>query len=289
MTAATATATKLKVLNTGQSSVGWHRHGTVLECPQKYAYAYVENARRSSPKAAPFLGTLIHQGLAHYYLHVGLMQRGKAHGSYARWDQAISEHATHSDEGLLFPAPEREALATKALAIVKSYIQHYGELDSGKLEIVKVEHEIKVDIDGELYTQRADLIVQSKRDGKIYTWDHKTAGGFGLSYGAQQYTLSGQILGLRYLGERVYGEQFGGVLLNMIGTKRPGDFERVPAAAAPDSQKAWLGTLRYARARIAAFKGLAVSSYPRALNPTVCYAYGGCDHYDRCRWGAEET
>lgn len=280
---------KLKILNTGQSSVGWHRHGTVLLCPQKYAYSYVLAKKRSTAKPAPFLGTLVHLGLAHLYLWMGLVQRGKR-APYVRWREAIETHAVASEEGKLFSPPQQIELAAKALAIVDKYSQTYAESDTKQLEILKVEHEIRTQIDGELYTQRADLIVRSVRDDKVFIWDHKTAGGFGLSYGAAQYTLSGQILGLDYLGAELYGSNFGGVLLNMIGTKRPGDFERVYAAAAPDSRARWIESLRHARKMIKHFekKNLDVMQYPRVLDPTVCYAYGGCDYYDACRWGAIE-
>ena len=276
----------LKLLTTGQSEVGWHRHEALLLCPQKYAYSYVLKRPRGAPQAAPFLGTLVHVGLAHFYLHLGLDQRAARHGSWARWTEAIQMYARESPEGLLVRAPEREDSMRKALAILAVYGKTYGRADSVGFEVVKVEHEIRVEIDGALYTQRADLIVKNKRDGKVYIWDHKTAGGFGLSYGAQQYTLSGQILGLHYLGQKLYGMDFGGVVLNMIGTKRAGDFERVHAGAAPDSQRRWIKTLRYARERIAAFSALDPLEYPRALNSTVCFAYGGCDYYDSCRWGS---
>ena len=259
----------------------------MLLCPQKYAYSYAMGEKRREPKSAPFLGTLVHQGLAHLYLHMGLLQRGKhGGGGYERWSKAVARHATESDEGKLFTPPQQEELASHALKILRAYVNQYADADMQQLEILKVEHEIKVQIDGELYTQRADLIVRSRRDKKVYIWDHKTAGGFGLSYGAQQYTLSGQILGLDYLGTELYGADFGGVLLNMISTKR-NDFERVFAGAAPDSRKRWLDTLRYARERIKALSDRDPLDYPRTLDPTVCYAYGGCDYFDQCRWGGE--
>lgn len=262
---------KLRLLDCGPSRVGWHRHGLVLLCPQKYAQTYLVEHEGALGGGARLLGSAVHVALAHHYARM----RG--------------------DEGLLSPAAAIDLVAAgfqdearHAHAIFNSYVQFWHpEQERQRFDVLEVEHEIEVDIDGEPYTQRIDLIVQDKTDGKVRFWDHKTTGQ-SASWTAESYQLSGQILGLSYLGQRVYGLRYGGAILNMVSKKpvgAPSDrFFRTAPPAAPGSLAQFENTIRRARALIREFKDYAPEDWPRVLDPVVCHSFGGCDFVLSCRW-----
>lgn len=276
---------KLQFIDTGPSRVGWHRHGLVLLCPQKYSHTYLTveaiEARKTltgSGGGARTLGSAVHAGLAHHY---ALMTGNKQYHDLASPARAIDA----SGEG--FPDETRHAHA-----IFSSYVQvWHPEVEREQFRVLAVELEIEVEIDDEPYTQRVDLVTQDRKTGKVWFWDHKTTGS-GLAYAAEGYTLSGQILGLNYLGDResqrLFGAPFGGVTLNMIGKKPIGGlkdrFLRTQPQPAPGSLSQFENTIRFARSRIKDLAHLDPYSYPRVLDPLVCGAYGGCDFKSSCRW-----
>lgn len=267
------------LLDTGQSTVGWHRHGTVLVCPQKYEYSYVRLVERMTSDA-PALGTLVHAALAHHYALIG---------NLAVVTGADAIHPPHDAIDACAKRDGSEHLVAQAHAIFNDYIRFWSppaELD--RWEILAVEREIQNTIDGQLYTQRVDLITRERSTGKVYFWDHKTAGGFGQAYGIDQYGMSGQVLGLRWLGEHGPFDPFGGVYINLIRTRPTGEprdrFLRGTPPEAPGASRRFEDAVREARTRIEV--GMRTGRWPQVLDPTVCFAYKGCEYLNKCRWGS---
>lgn len=262
---------KLKLINSGPSRVGWHKHGLVLLCAKKYAETYLVEREPEEPGGARLFGTALHNGLAHHY---AIMQ---GQTGLLSPQQAIDE--TLKD----FEAERRHAQG-----LFKSYVTFWHpEQERKQFRVVAIEQELETQIDGELYTQRIDLITQNLQSGLIFFWDHKSTSS-NAAYAAESYQLSGQIIGLAYFGQLKYGAMFGGVTLNMISKKPYGEprdrFVRCPAPAAPGALAQFENTIRAARARIAQFKDWAPADWPRTLDPLVCGAYGGCDFTASCRW-----
>jgi hypothetical protein len=103
---------------------------------------------------------------------------------------------------------------------------------------------------------------------------------------ATAYSMSGQIVGHRWLAGMVYGEKFGGYTLNMIQTTSA-RFERPPLLPAPALVRAFPATVIERERRIADLAALAPDSYPLAVSELICvHRYGTCEAAERCRWGA---
>lgn len=118
---------------------------------------------------------------------------------------------------------------------------------------------------------------------------HNTTGRLGSTV-AERYTLSGQFLGMANFGRMVWGDEFGGVKLNLIeiGDDKPCRFSRKTPDPAPAALKSFPLTVLHARQRIHALdsSGLAPMDWPMALSEQTCItAYGRCDFFDRCRFG----
>lgn len=146
-----------------------------------------------------------------------------------------------------------------------------------------------------LYTARVDLMWSSvehrESDRRTYIVDHKgAAGAIGAgSSTVRGYATSGQIHGLRWLGQRVFGAQFGGVMLNMIGREPPFRFGRPPLESATAMTARFERTIIEAERRIAEaeMSGLPARDWTPAANETVCVGrYGVCPAWEKklCQW-----
>jgi hypothetical protein len=139
------------------------------------------------------------------------------------------------------------------------------------------------------FTQRFDLVVREP-DGKIYIYDHKTTGRLSKSIG-ERYTLSGQFIGMAMFGAGLFGEEFGGVKINFIELPDDGNFKfsRGLVDPAPNALKNFPLTVLEARVRIASLDegNIPPERWPQTLSEQTCVtAYGRCEFFERCRWGA---
>lgn len=258
---------------------GWHATELALRCPRLFAYTYRVPGTKEDGDRAPLLkGSLVHQGLAHYYARLESIQQDRDPEEWATPDVAIEACAEKLG---------RHALQYVAMAkqTITDYMHHWH---AEKLEVLHVEEVFKSDIGGYRFTQRLDLVVREP-DGKVYIYDHKTTGR--LSSGvAERYTLSGQFLGMASFGSRIWGSEFGGVKINLIqlpdGSKRS-EFSRKTPDPAPGALKSFPLTVLHARQRIDDLdkSGLDPEEWPMTMSEQTCItAYGRCDHFDRCRF-----
>ena len=280
-----------KFLDAGSSGqYGWHATEIALRCPQLFAYHYRcgSGARLAGERHALIRGSLVHAGLAHHYIRMQNWQNGSDPNEWATPEAAIIDCADKLRAEGEVSAMEYVPAAT---AIVAAYQQHYA---TEKLTILSVEEVFTSEIGGHKFTQRFDLVAQ-RPDGKVYIFDHKTTG-FLSSKLPERYTLSGQFLGMANFGQRLYGTDFGGVVINLIAcgaayelappTKI--DFSREPPNPAPQSQRLFSLSVLHARERIEQLdrSGLDPWNWPKTLSEQVCVtAYGKCEGYELCRWG----
>jgi hypothetical protein len=292
------------LMNAGSSGRGWSYRERQLSCTQYHALEHhpelkehPDVVRAKMADRQPLIkGSLVHVGAAHHYTHVQGLQGGWDTSQWHLAADAIHLAAEAEEERLAGTSWEgswrrHTKLAQDAIA---AYAQHYY---NEHLTILAVEHRVELPVEGESFlgtqvatthSARIDLIVQSA-DGRVWFWDHKTTykvdarkkRGFG---------LAGQIIGHHMLGRHLYGDNFGGVRMNMIGM-RPGAmrFQRFAPEPAPFA----LGELRQQIIdRQALINALMASGrdpwrWPKALGEQgPCEdRYGPCPFRDLCRWG----
>lgn len=275
----------------------------------------------NQPSLAQAEGIVLHLGLAHHYALIGIEQNGEVLASdavYTSLDQLMDPVSAMkvSAEGLrktsgfsvdverlsdclaaykeFYRYDEWRILAVES--IISARVEDPGRSDAERDEAGKVVMPINSVPRSYLYTARADAIWQSnefrEHERRIYVVDHK--GHSGQSVGPMSptvmgYSASGQIHGLGWLGRQVFGDTFGGVLLNMVGRNPPFKFSRPPL----DSAKALIE--RFPQTIIDAERRLAdAEASPRlpkdwtpAANDTVCVGrYGVCPAWEKklCQW-----
>jgi len=280
-----------KFLDAGSSGEwGWHATELALRCPQLYAYHYrCKGADLERDRGALIRGSLVHQGLAHLYVRRQNEQMGLDPNEWLDPVTAIQRCAE-----------ELEAKGEKsqgghyiesATNIVLDYIEHYR---NETLEVLNVEEVFTAEIAGRKFTQRLDLVGR-RSDGKVYVFDHKTTGFYSAKI-PERYTLSGQFLGMHSFGQRVFGPDFGGVVINVLAcgaanaptARGSTTFARVPPNPAPNALRLFTISVQHARERIEELdrQGVDPWRWPKVFSEQVCVtAYGKCDGFDMCRWG----
>jgi hypothetical protein len=269
------------LINAGPSERGWHRLEAVLRCPQLYAWGYGRKAAESEgsrfPPTFPLVrGSIGHVGLAHLYERLRRVQIGEGYSDLYSPSEAMRLVADS------FGSIGEEGHGPAARA-VKKYAQRYG---SEPFTIVGVEEPIETVFLGWRYTARADLIFRD-RAGRVWIMDHKFVGKIE-SKVYRRYLLSGQFLGLAHLGSRLYGTDFGGIRVNLIGCA-DGKFERFTPEPAPWMLQKFPDVVREAEERIAYVERCLVEGRPIPASPsehTCMGSYGECPAFEFCRWGA---
>lgn len=283
----------MKLLNAGPSERGWHQFENAARCMRLWAFN--QKTDMKFPVTAPLVkGSLIHQGLAHYYLDDD--DYYSPHDSIAMLAEHEAARTSDVNEANLWlssVAGIQDAMS--------AYIQRYRTCS---WKTIAVEQELRANIprdrsearysggkalesDRFLFTQRADLIVE---DAHGFKWivDHKSCYRI-TSKTLRQYILSGQFLGYQVSGRRLYGKKFGGVILNRIKLSEPYGFDRVAIDPAPAAVSGFVKMLQMTENRIQQWNHLDdPMDYPPVFSDQICYGkYGPCQAFELCRWGKE--
>lgn len=277
-----------KLLNAGPSSHGWHGLGLALRCPRLYAW------NKQHPKddfRLPLVkGSLVHQGLAHFYQRIQNQQEGSDPNEWYTPEESIAILARTEAEKTGF----REWLdwVEWAQVAVAQYEMYWGQEE---FKVLAVEHEMWAHVRDEKngvvypYTQRADLITEDS-SGKVTIWDHKTTARM-TSSTVSRYAMTGQMIGYSVLGKGLWGERFAGVVLNMLELKKDfpdqtANFSRWAADSVPYSSERFKKTILHANRVIDEYKDLPVGDWPGSHLSTGCVTnFGPCDYQSECRWG----
>lgn len=275
-----------KLIDPGPSEAGWHRLQTALQCPRKYAL----NLEKPRTWSAPLVkGSLVHLGIAHYYARKRALIQGTDPDEYFEPIEAIGRLAIKNY------SETREQLwmehAELCQYTTSQYISHWHAEGWEPLHIEEQFRSHVTDDEGNrfLYTQRADLIVADSR-GKIWIVDHKTTYRIAPKT-IKRYTLSGQFLGYRVLGEKAFGKNFGGVVLNMLQLpKEVGDeiiFKRPTLDPAPYALRTFKQTIINAEKIIRSNNHLDnAMDWPAVHHETACWTpYGACPFHETCQFG----
>ena len=273
------------LLNAGPSTHGWHKLSLAMRCPRLYAW------NKQHPKdefREPLAkGSLVHQGLAHFYQRMKCAHLGEDPDVYYTPTESIRVLA--EQEAIRTGHPEWVNWIEFAQQAVEQYQMYWGEEE---FRVVSVEHELWANVRDDKHdavyphTQRADLITEDK-EGNIMIWDHKTTARMTSSTTAN-YSISGQMLGYNVLGKGLFGERFAGVCLNMLELKKdkPANFSRTLTDSVPYSLERFKSTILYANRIINEYKELPVGEWPATHLDTGCRTiYGMCEYASECKWG----
>lgn len=274
------------LITAGASARGWSRLDTIGRCPRLFAYKYRLGLFREG-SAAQGIGTLVHAGLAQHYARIGAAQPGGI-VIEGRLFTDPADLVTGRDAIEQSSAGVPEADVRRALDALDGYVAHYAGRD--RFRVLHVEAVFSAEIHDQErslsypFTARVDLVTEGP-DGKVSLWDHKTTVRIETKH-AVAYSMSGQIIGHRWLAGMVYGDRFGGYTLNMIQTTTA-RFERPALLPAPALVRDFPATVIERERRIADLAALAPDSYPLAVSELICvHRYGTCEAAERCRWGA---
>ena len=310
----------------GASKAGASRLAAANHCDRWFAYRHGLLAFRGG-SVAQAGGALVHAGVAQHYARLGAAQpdgivvSGKHVNTPSQLgtiEQAIDREAALRG---LPPGSEQEV---DARSCTEQYIAHYRR-DSFRILHVEEEYAatipckvhhvtvlaaqrhalnpagvvvasggvegspeatVTLEFSGYLWTTRTDLVVST--GSKVFIADHKTTGRIEAKH-PRVYALTGQMAGLRWLGQQVYGERFGGVILNMIQRDAPYKFERPNMDAGPALSRDFPQHVRDTEARIEALAARCIpfGQWPTASSELVCYhRYGRCPAADACLWGS---
>ena len=275
------------LLDAGPSERGWHRLESAARCLRLYAWQHV--AGISFPVTEPLVkGSLLHIGLAHYYERRLLAENGKDKELILSGPKAVVELARR--RAAEAPEPERSLWITAAPIIedaVRAYIERWAYEDS-LWKIVSVEEELRANINGRLFTQRADLIVRDTHN-KVWIVDHKSCYRIA-SKTLNQHILSGQFLGYQMFGRQKFGRDFAGVIINRMKLSEPYGYDRCGLEPAPAALKNFGKQLSYTEDSIERFEGKPVEDWPAVFSDQICFGkYGRCPAFDLCQWGHEDA
>jgi hypothetical protein len=271
----------LPIIDSGPSERGWSYYSTVLRCPQLFYWKYVYPKIATRPTTfsdytEPLArGTIFHVAAAHHYARMWARAHGKNEDLVCPPEVAMKIAAAKIGE-----------LGEERLPIVQAmwsaYLQRYPV---ETFEVVAVEQPAEVLIEGVRLTARIDLIVKEPT-GRIFIYDHKSSARME-SKVMRRYTLHGQRFGLELLGRKLYGDQFGGVVINHI--TEDCEFVRKSSEPAPWMARKFPLTITLAAALIESLTakcGTDPSAWPAFPSDQSCYGpYGACPAIPICQWG----
>lgn len=298
----TACATQRKLIYTGPSPYSGHAIDGFLKCPQYWVLKYGikdltwQNEAESDTSPALVMGTMGHQGLGLYYRRMQAVQEGQ---NPEEWATPIEGVRALACKGGLYLS----SLST-VIEGIKQYLTRYEhneaftvlgvDGDGASMLIGEIDG---VDIDGVTpvkfkISRGADIVVQSKRDGKIYVFDHKWVGNI-KPQTLLRYAGDGQFLDYQWIGKQIWGEKFGGVILNLAAWPNNNGvvkFYRNSIGTAPFGVATRVANLRYElehRARLLVRRGrLNIIHWPKKQTEHVCQGpYRMCAAFEVCTQG----
>ena len=279
------------LIDTGPSDRGIHRQETFRRCPFLFAAKYkLRLGHLMGNREALIRGTMGHIGLAHYYARKQAEQRGTDPEVFFAPMDAIAEKVRRlpDQEGAAAAEIARRWLTPVQVAI-EAYMTWYAQEN---LEVLHVEHPVEMQFGptpDTRMTQRFDLVVRDSSQ-RVWVWDHKCVGRIDRKSTAR-YTLCGQFLEMVWQARNIWGDDFGGLRINVVQVSNPPDpkFHRVSPDPAPAALADFPQSVVDTEGLIAQLERARPDPWmwgPRAYSEVVCMTpYGPCDAQELCRWG----
>lgn len=297
------------LIDSGGSERGTHRLMTFSLCPQLFAYEEILKLPMGSRRPL-VLGSMVHVGLAHFFMRWELKRSGKVIYCHTTRDESgkptIQPPEKYTDVEAFLPwqaAVERyvkqskgddQRLAVTCLPVALKAVQ--GAISSIQANakqygrVVSVEWPIRYEVGGRYVTSKADLVIE--RDGRYFILDHKTTGQPGDRGVMDRYTLSKQIGIMRVYGKHRWGDRFGGLYIHEVSTNESSLGSRLVAPdTAPEMDRKVPQAILDTEAHMEALEkeGRDPWDYPAAHNEHSCRRFYGngkrCSAWALCRQG----
>lgn len=266
------------LIDAGPSEEGWSRLEAFARCERLYYLLHVaEGHERHWQKDVLVRGSIGHVGLAHEYARRAAAKAGQDPDFYYTRAEAMRLSAASF-------GPMGAEMLKIAEPVVDAYFEHYDRLRED-LPVVAVEAPVRAVLaDGRGITQRLDLVFRDL-DGRYWIVDHKLVSEAS-QRSVDRYTLSGQFLLMQHFGRALYGHEFGGVRVNLLGCREPYRFLRASPDPAPMALGAFPQMVVELRRRIDDRRAAGdPRGYLPAFNEQVCVtAYGKCSMFETCQW-----
>lgn len=268
------------LIDTGPSPYGWHSIAQFLRCETAWFHERREKAAGHESFREPLVrGSIGHAGLAHHYARAVAVSLGRDPERFHPPTDAMALVARKFGEVGARMLPEA----------LRGFHAHQRAYAVDRDETIGIERLLETQFTDDAgiswpYTARADRVVRNRDTGKVWIHDHKFVGRVEDKV-FKRYALSGQFAGLAHLGLRYYGDNFAGIVLNVVGCQDQ-QCGRRQVEPAPWAVQRFPWIVCDARRRMKEADRKPLALLPMALNETVCITpYGPCDFFDRCRWG----
>lgn len=287
----------------GESPNGAHRRAKWTACPRKY---HLSKTREKHPMYRFLIGTIVHQMLAQHFDRQRLYQSdGDPNDFYSPDEEemkvkflaelkAVEEGnpAEYSVDGIW-------AEALDHYRVFRKWCVRHRVLENW--EIIATEYVLEWTVNDPesgpvVVTQSADLVLRNRIDGKVYLVDHKWTGARSPASMVGRYAMDDQFVGYWAFGERIWGEEFGGVLIFLLKNEGKDKYghpyrvnkscELVAVPRFPKLVSAWEPRAVMASRIAQAYEGLPLDEIPAIPSYTNCKAGFGCPYTEFCFAGS---
>lgn len=279
------------LLYTGPSPRSLHRLDSWLYCNRWFAFNHVHGVKVAFPPAEPLVrGTLVHVGMAHLNARRWAVQNGEDPEAYYAPNVAIDLVAEKERTVWGSLSDVTRPVAQKAVALFEQS-GHGQDSTIGAVEKI-IEFPVTGPRTGRVwrYTQRVDLL--EKIAGRIYVTDWKTNMGHFKQDTLDRYAASLQFLAFRWWAPQMFGKDFGGARVGLIGLSE-NTFRIVNVAPAPALVHDFPLICEQAELAIERAEADGCTSardYTPAANERVCMtSYGKCAAWNHCLWGKTDA
>jgi hypothetical protein len=265
------------------------------DCWRKLFYEYILGWRPDTPEHHLYFGNAWHIAREHQLLH----GYDDVQGAYAAFIDYYRQRFSESTDDLFRP---KDPMAV-ALALTKFAQERSRDLIDNKLLYTEISGTVPIDEKRVLH-YRMDSVLERCEDGRIFSWDHKSATEKSMNYpwweknfflGLQNGTYT-HCLYCMYPIEQVIGVEFCGTAFAYLkrgsANRSQGyniTFKRVPAWKTPEQMNAWLWTIndlydKYEDEldKLSSCKDSDPVLMAFPMNPSACSKFFGCPYHDYC-------
>lgn len=271
------------------------------DCWRQFFYQYILGWRKDTPNHHLHFGQAWHEAREHQLIN----GYDDVKGAYLKFIKCYREKFPETTDDLFRP---KDPMAV-ATALGKFADERQSDLILNKLLYSEVSGTVPIDEKRHLH-YRMDSVLERKEDGKIFSWDHKSATERSINYpwwednfflGFQNGTYT-HCLYCMYPIEQVIGIEFCGTAFHYLSrgssARSQGyhiTFKRVPAWKTSEQMNVWLWTINELYDTLdrnmdalsdCKDSDPILMAFP--MNPSICSKYsdktgiGGCAYHDYC-------